>query len=69
MLLNLLSMSFFINLSRIHELDEETCLEHFETVRIGIQMILEEKLAVYERNKRNEEAKEKVAELYAKVKS
>lgn len=53
----------------IHELDEDTCLEHFGTVRLGIEMILEEKLVEYERNKRNEEAKRKIAELSAKVKS
>lgn len=44
----------------IHELTEEVCLENFDIVRIGIEMILEEKLEKFNKAKRVKEASDKI---------
>jgi hypothetical protein len=41
----------------IHELSELECLEHFDTLRIGIELILDEKLERREREKKIQSAK------------
>lgn len=41
----------------IHELSETECLQHFDTLRIGIELILDEKLERKEREKKIQEAK------------
>jgi len=41
----------------VHELSEEECLKHFETLRIGIELILDEKLEHKERARKVHEAK------------
>lgn len=41
----------------IHELSEQECLEHFDTLRIGIELILDEKLERKEREKKIQDAK------------
>lgn len=40
----------------VHELSEEDCLTHFESLRIGIELILDEKLERKEREKKIREA-------------
>ena len=47
----------------IHELDEETCLAHFDTLRVGIEIILDEKLDELKKKEKIEEAKKKLAKL------
>ena len=44
----------------IHELDEQDCLAHFDALRIGIEMILDEKLEKYEKEKKKMEARAKI---------
>lgn len=41
----------------IHELSEQECLEHFDTLRIGIELILDEKLERKEKEKKIQDAK------------
>lgn len=41
----------------LHELSEQECLKHFDTLRIGIELILDEKLERKERNKKIQDAK------------
>lgn len=47
----------------IHELDENTCLAHFDTLRVGIEIILDEKLDEFKKNEKIEEAKRKLSQL------
>lgn len=55
--------------SGIHELDEATCLAHFENVRLAIQIILEEKQVEYDRKKRNDDARARLAQSHAEIKT
>ncbi|TVL33015.1 short-chain dehydrogenase [Shewanella algae] len=50
----------------IHELDENTCLAHFDTLRVGIEIILDEKLDELKKKEKIEEAKKKLAQLASK---
>jgi hypothetical protein len=52
----------------VHALNEEDCLAHFDTVRVGIELILDEKLEAFERKRKIEEAQQKLAALTNKVK-
>ncbi len=52
----------------IHELDEETCLAHFDSLRIGIEIILDEKLEEIRRKEKTEEAKKRLAEIKGRLK-
>jgi len=51
----------------IHSLKEEDCLTYFETVKVGIELILDEKVEQYNKLKKIEEAKEKLSELTKKI--
>lgn len=53
----------------IHELSEEECLDHFNTLRIGIELILDEKLEAAERAKKMEEAKKALAKAIGEHKA
>ncbi|TDT41967.1 hypothetical protein CLV90_3200 [Maribacter spongiicola] len=52
----------------IHELDEKTCLANFDTLRVGIEIILDEKLDEYRKKEKIENAKKKLASLKNTVK-
>ncbi len=52
----------------IHELDEETCLTYFDSIRVGIEIILDEKLEEIRKKKKTEEAKNRLAEIKGKLK-
>jgi hypothetical protein len=52
----------------VHSLTEDDCLAHFDTVRIGIELILDEKLEAFDRKRKIEEAKQKLAALSTKLK-
>ena len=41
----------------IHELSEEDCLKHFEALKVGIELILDEKLSKAQQEKKIGEAK------------
>lgn len=52
----------------IHELDENTCLEYFETMKLGIEIILDQKLEKKKQKEKEEEAKKRIAQLNSKLK-
>lgn len=52
----------------IHELDEQTCLANFDTLRVGIEIILDEKLDEYRKKEKIELAKQKLAALKGEIK-
>ena len=52
----------------IHELDENTCLEYFETMKLGIEIILDQKLEKKKQKDKEEEAKKRIAQLNSKLK-
>jgi hypothetical protein len=47
----------------IHELDEQECLQHFELVRSGIELILDERLTSQARDSKIVEAKKSITTL------
>jgi len=51
----------------IHSLNEEDCLAYFESVRVGIELILDEKVDIYQKQKKMEDAKKKIAVLTGKI--
>lgn len=51
----------------IHELDENTCLAHFDTLRVGIEIILDEKLDELKKKEKIEEAKKKLSQLHTQT--
>lgn len=52
----------------IHELNEKTCLAHFDTLRVGIEIILDEKLDELRKKEKIEEAKKKLIQLKGDMK-
>ncbi|TLF46907.1 short-chain dehydrogenase [Maribacter aurantiacus] len=51
----------------IHQLDENTCLEHFDTLRVGIEIILDEQLDELKKKEKIEAAKKKLQQLKGKI--
>ncbi|WP_324675107.1 hypothetical protein [Hymenobacter sp. GOD-10R] len=51
----------------VHALKEEDCLAYFETVKVGIELILDEKLEAFEKQKKIDDAKQKLADLTNKI--
>jgi hypothetical protein len=51
----------------IHSLKEEDCLAYFDVVKVGIELILDEKLEIFKKKLKIEEAKKKLAEVATKV--
>ncbi|MDP9078239.1 MAG: short-chain dehydrogenase [Bacteroidota bacterium] len=47
----------------VHELDENECLEYFEAIKVGIELILDEKVEVYTKRKKLEDAKKKIQQI------
>jgi len=47
----------------IHELDEKTCLAHFDSLRVGIEIILDEKLDELKKKEKIEQAKKKLMNI------
>jgi hypothetical protein len=52
----------------VHELDEKTCLANFDTLRVSIEIILDEKLSEVKKREKIEMAKKKLAELKGQIK-
>lgn len=52
----------------VHELDENTCLAHFETLRVGIEIILDEQLDELRKKEKIEAAKKKLNEVKGQIK-
>jgi hypothetical protein len=53
----------------IHELKENECLNLFETVKIGIEMILDEKLEKYEKKRKMEKARAMISSTHSQIKN
>ncbi len=53
----------------IHSLKEQDCLAYFETVKVGIELILDEKLDIHKKKLKIEEAKNKIASLTSTIKT
>jgi len=51
----------------LHELDESTCLQAFPVTRVGIELILDQKLEELNRVKKVQEASKDIGELYRKL--
>lgn len=47
----------------VHELDENECLAYFDVVKTGIELILDEKVEIIEKQKKLEEAKKRISQL------
>lgn len=52
----------------IHSLKEEDCLAYFETVKVGIELILDEKVEILKKRLKLEEAKQKIQSLSQQIK-
>ena len=52
----------------IHQLSEAECLKHFDAVRLGIELILDEKLERLNREAKIREAEKSISEIYSKLK-
>lgn len=53
----------------IHSLNEQECLDHFDTLKDGIEMILDEKIEKRLKEKKSADAAKKIQELGQKTKS
>ena len=53
----------------VHELSEEECLAHFDTLRIGIELILDDKLERHQRKRKIDEAKAALAKAVSSAKA
>jgi hypothetical protein len=53
----------------IHELSEDVCLQHFEAVKAGIELILDEKLVKKEKALKLEEASKKISAIAQQLKT
>jgi hypothetical protein len=51
----------------VHSLKEDECLAYFETVKVGIELILDEKLEKFKKQQKIEDAKVKLASIATKV--
>lgn len=51
----------------VHELEEEQCLAHFDTLRVGIEIILDEKLDELRKKEKIASAKKKLASLKSEI--
>jgi len=47
----------------IHELDENTCLEYFEPMKVGIEIILDQKLEKKKQKEKEKEVKKRIEQL------
>lgn len=50
----------------VHELSDEVCLEYFDVVRLGIERILENKIAIEMIAKKDKEAQSKISRIFNK---
>jgi len=52
----------------IHELEEDDCLSYFDTVRMGIEIILDELLEYLKRKEKMKMAQQKITDLNSRLK-
>jgi hypothetical protein len=53
----------------IHELSENECLHFFETVKVGIELILDEKLEKFEKDKKLERVRAMISDTHSAIKN
>lgn len=53
----------------IHELSENTCLEYFPTVKLGVELILDEKLEAKRRQNKIDLAKKSIGKIHSDISS
>lgn len=53
----------------IHQLTEDKCLDAFPLIKLGIELILDEKLEQLERDRKVKEATSEITKLTSKIKS
>ena len=51
----------------IHDLSEEECLQYFETVKIGIEQILDEKIIKKEKAEKAAKAREAIQKAHGNI--
>ena len=51
----------------IHELSEKDCLDFFPAMKLSVELILDEKLERYQKEKKIEEAKASIAKIQAQL--
>ena len=51
----------------IHDLTEDECLQYFETVKIGIEQILDEKIIQKEKSEKTVKAREAIQKVHDKI--
>ncbi|AFD06238.1 hypothetical protein [Solitalea canadensis] len=52
----------------VHELSEEDCLKHFDSLRVGIELILDEKVDTLKKQEKIAEAQKKISTILGLVK-
>ena len=52
----------------VHQLDEQECLKYFEALKVGIELILDEKAETYNKQKRIEDARKKIQLINQQIK-
>lgn len=61
--------SIYLILSkRIYELTEDECLQYFETVKIGIEQIFNEKIIINQRTENANNVHKSIQQIYIKIK-
>ena len=51
----------------LHELSEEECIQYFSVIRLGIELILEERIAMKEKNEKIAQAKKDISMLTKQI--
>jgi hypothetical protein len=53
----------------VHELNEQDCLDYYDTVRVGIEVVLDEKLETLKKEAKTKTAQKNISELHNKLKN
>jgi hypothetical protein len=53
----------------VHELSERECLEYFDSVKVGVELILDEKLEQHKKQQKIKSAQDSLAKLHQVVSS
>jgi len=53
----------------IHNLEEEECLEYFNTLKLGIELILDQKIEKQKKEKQTKQFEKEISKIHSKLKS
>lgn len=53
----------------IHELAEDECLNYFDALKVGIELILDEKVENFKKEIRLKEAEKKIQQITSQIKN